>query len=334
MTSLSQHIDSKAIRRLRRMALNTIITLYLVVMAGGVVRSTGAGMGCPDWPRCFGTWIPPTEVSELPHNYKEIYGAKLKGEVEFNPVKTWIEYINRLLGVLTGFMIFLTLLSTLPFWNIRRQLVWLGLSGFLLVAFQGWLGSKVVSFELHPVMVTLHMFVAIIIVGILTHLYFIASRMFKGVVFPAAPKISKIGILVLILTLVQVMLGTQVRENIDEVVRMLGYDARQSWIDELDFRFYIHRSFSIVVLGANLYWFYLIKKNMLVYSTVGNLIKGCVVILGLETMTGIIMAYFGVPAFAQPLHLTMGILLMGLQYIVFLRTRPSKDFIGGTEKVS
>ena len=115
MTSSVRDIDFKANRRFRRLALNTVITLYCLIIAGGVVRSTGAGMGCPDWPRCFGRWVPPTKLSELPSDYKEIYGAKLKGEIEFNPVKTWIEYVNRLLGTFTGIMIFLTLIASIPY---------------------------------------------------------------------------------------------------------------------------------------------------------------------------------------------------------------------------
>ncbi|WP_221389884.1 heme A synthase [Dyadobacter sp. NIV53] len=325
MTS-STLIDFKANRRFRRLALNTVITLYCLIIAGGVVRSTGAGMGCPDWPKCFGTWIPPTKLSELPPDYKSIYGAKLKGEIEFNPVKTWIEYVNRLIGAFTGVMIFLTLLASIPYLKPgARHIFYFSLAAFVLVGIQGWLGSKVVSTELLPGMITIHMLLAIVIVFIL--LYVLTWSSFSHGIFASKGGrniLNTFGWLVLILSLVQILLGTQVRENIDEVIRAFGYEARGEWIDQLDARFYIHRSFSILVVAANLFWFYTINKSGTSHRSVKRLSRICLIILAFEVLTGVLMAYFGVPPYAQPMHLTLAILLIGLQFIVWLLINEDK----------
>jgi len=326
MTS-STHIDSKANRRFRRLALNTVIVLYFLIIAGGVVRSTGAGMGCPDWPRCFGRWVPPTEISQLPVNYKELYGAKLKGEIEFNPVKTWIEYVNRLLGAFTGVMIFVTLLASIPFLRSgNKRIFYYSLSAFILVGFQGWLGAKVVSFELLPIVVTLHMLLAIVIVFLLLYLFTWSAHAGNILQLKESSKkaIGGVGVLVITLSLIQILLGTQVREAMDEVIHKLGYHARSEWIDELGLNFYIHRSFSILVFIMNLYWINRIFKAEGRDSIAGKIASACFWLLILEIGTGIMMAYFGVPPFAQPLHLTFAILLIGLQFVIWLVVNGNK----------
>jgi len=321
MTNLTQLINSSVNRRFRRLTLNTVITLYCLIMVGGVVRSTGAGMGCPDWPKCFGSWIPPTEVSQLPLNYKEIYGAKLKGEVVFNPVKTWIEYVNRLFGAFTGIMIFVTLLASIPYLKSnKRSLFTYSLLAFILVGLQGWLGAKVVSSELHPVMITIHMLLAIVIVFILIYLFIRASYSEEkdGKSIVDKRLINKLSFIVLTLSLIQILIGTQVREMMDEAIRALGYEGRSEWVSVLGIPFYVHRSFSILVLAANVFWINKINHSIAGESRIKQMGKGCLVILGVEIFTGILMAYFGVPAFAQPVHLTLAVIMIGLQFMMWL----------------
>ncbi|MFN8353303.1 MAG: COX15/CtaA family protein [Spirosomataceae bacterium] len=303
----------------RRITTITVITVYLVILAGGIVRSTGAGMGCPDWPRCFGTWVPPTDVSQLPANYAEIYGAKLKGEVVFNVVKTWTEYINRLLGVLTGLFIFVTLVTSLKYWKSDRVIVWASLAAFLLVGFQGWLGSKVVSTELLPVMITLHMLLAIVIVFIL--LYVLArssSSTLQVESLTNAVAVNRWLIIAMLAMLSQVLLGTQVREAIDVVAEQLGVSERANWVSHLQLPFYIHRTYSLVILAIQLYVVYLLKKNSSqrgVLSRYSTLLAG---MIGVEIVSGALMAYFGIPPYIQPIHLTLSIVIIGLQFVTWL----------------
>ncbi|MDB5243492.1 MAG: cytochrome oxidase assembly protein [Spirosoma sp.] len=315
----SSNLINKQTRRFQRLALLTVITVYLLILAGGIVRGTGSGMGCPDWPTCFGRWIPPTEESQLPPNYQEIYSAKLKGEVIFNPVKTWIEYINRLLGVLSGFLVFATLVASVPFLHKDQSLFWGSLAAFLLIGANGWLGSRVVATELAQYMITLHLGLAILVVFAL--LFVLVRSSVAEVWTQANEKLSKalkgLLLLTMVLSLGQILLGTQVRDALNDVVQRIGYSQRNSWVSNLDWRFYVHRSFSLVVLGLHLGLIYQLRK-VTKSRGVGQLLIALVLIVVGEIATGIVMAYLAVPAMAQPVHLFLAILMIGLQFVIWM----------------
>lgn len=314
----------------RKLGIATIVVVYLVVVAGGVVRSTGAGMGCPDWPKCFGTWVPPTDVSQLPPNYQEIFGAKLKGEVVFNAVKTWTEYGNRLVGALAGIFVFATFLASLSYWRKDRPLVWLSLWAFLLMGFQGWLGAKVVATELKPLMVTVHMLVAIVILFILIYAVSRAySVSWEVGSIQRKPYLNRVLGLAISLSVLQVLLGTQLREAIDEVVFRIGYEARDRWIDEVSqsgLSFYIHRSFSLVILGVHIWLLRALFRNTTKEGLVNRYTRVMLALVVAEVVTGIGMAYFAIPAFLQPVHLTLALVLLGIQFVAFLLLNSEQVF--------
>ena len=163
----------KSINSYRRLSGITVVAVYFLILVGGIVRSTGSGMGCPDWPKCFGSVVPPTSVEQLPANYQEIYLEKrlakndrfvatlsklgftetaeqlandksIQVEEEFNATKTWIEYINRLIGVVIGLLILATLIKSLSLWSQDKWIPGTAFLALVLVSFTGWIGSIVV----------------------------------------------------------------------------------------------------------------------------------------------------------------------------------------------
>src|SRR4026208_1603026 len=107
----------------QRLALCTTSITYVLIMVGGLVRASGSGMGCPDWPKCFGRWVPPTSEAQLPSDYQERWAARGYDAARFNVWKTWTEYGNRMIGVVIGFLILITLVLAIRFKRADRALV-------------------------------------------------------------------------------------------------------------------------------------------------------------------------------------------------------------------
>ncbi|WP_439879940.1 COX15/CtaA family protein [Pontibacter sp. MBLB2868] len=328
-------------KRFRNIGVLTVLAVYFLILVGGIVRSTGSGMGCPDWPKCFGSWVPPTDVSQLPDNYLEIYKAKrieknqkFAGfldnlgfkevsasifshpsqyiETEFNVTKTWIEYLNRLVGVLIGILVFLTVVYAIPYLKKDKTVFFLALGAFVAVGLEGWLGSIVVSTNLLPVTVTIHMALALLIVATLQYAVTRTQKDSFERHISYSGKINIVLWIVALTTFIQILLGTQVREEIDLISYMMNGSNRAAWVDNLGVGFLIHRSFSILILALHLYLavlLYQVRDRVL-----SNLTTIMLLIVVLEIIFGIIMAYFAIPPFLQPLHLTFAALLFGVQF--------------------
>jgi cytochrome c oxidase assembly protein subunit 15 len=313
----------KVVQLFRKFGVLTILSVIGLIFVGGFVRASGAGMGCPDWPKCFGMWIPPISINQLPVNYQEIFGAKLKGEVEFNVVKTWIEYVNRLLGVLVGFFIFLTLIfSYKAYYKLQRSIFFLSLAAFVLVLFEGWLGSKVVSSELKPGMITVHMFGAIAILGVLV-LAILKTYFIEGFISTLnnTQDIRFLIIISILLSIGQIVFGTQIREGIDLAQQSLGYGSRHLWIDSVIGKVNFHGLLGLIILFLQAFINFKIGSRFLgkPILSFANFTSFFIV---LSILTGVILRYFGFPAFAQPLHLTLGVIILTFQFVILFLTKP------------
>ena len=319
----------------------SLVLIYLVIIAGAIVRMTGSGMGCPDWPKCFGYLIPPTEKSELIftsfHDYnkgemiilnsEKLYSAtndfksneaidlnnwslfEKHDYVVYDPLHTWVEYINRLIGALAGIPILLFTLISVYYWRDYKHRTLISILTVLGMGFQAWLGKTVVDSNLAAYKITIHMLMALVIVGLILSLIIhtkksksVNNKLFKNLI-----------IFSITLTLIQVVLGTQVREFVDEKVKLIGYD-KANWLTDVPIKFYIHRSFSIIVLIVNFYLLYLNKKLRLGFNKVNYII----LLIGVEILTGILMYYFDFPVLSQPIHLVIATIIFGLQFYILL----------------
>jgi cytochrome c oxidase assembly protein subunit 15 len=297
-----------------RFAKITLLLTYSVIIAGAVVRATGSGMGCPDWPKCFGQYIPPTSVEQLPEKYLKMH---LSGEMTFNVFQTYTEYINRLMGALLGISVFVLLLLSIKFLKTNRAVFWLTLFSFLLIGFQGWLGAKVVSSNLAAAKITTHMVVALLILALFIYIIQFVKRANENT-HPFLQKLKPLLWLTVILTVAQTLMGTQVREQVDEIAKRI--DNRDLWSGEFGLWFYVHRSFSILVLALNALVFYRIKKSELNNTAICNASFVVMCFIATEILTGITLNYFAVPAYLQPVHLLLASCIFGYQSkMVFLR---------------
>ena len=322
----------------------SLILVYLVILAGSLVRMTGSGMGCPDWPKCFGLLIPPTNEKQVEWNKNQQYNKgiilRYNGELivakddfvsknefnytnwhpytkhdysEFNATKTWIEFLNRLIGAIAGLSTLLMLVFSLKFWKKNKIYSLVSLLIVLGMGFQAWLGKLVVDSNLAPYKITVHMLMALVIVALIIYLIFISNNNIKIL---KNTSLKYLIFLSLILTLVQVFTGTQVREFVD--IQYELSENKELWLKNPDFNFYFHRTFSLLVFAINLTILYLTFK----WKYPLNTILWISFIIFLEILLGVIMYYGDFPIFSQPLHLFLATILFGFQFywsLLFIR---------------
>lgn len=319
-----------------------LVLIYLIVIAGSVVRTTGSGMGCPDWPKCFGKWVPPTSEQQLPDNYREIYGEKRVKKVEkfarfltsigmeetakkikndpatyeelpFNVGQTWTEYVNRLVGFLAGNAVFILFVWAWIRYRKDRKLLLIATINLILLVVNAWFGSIVVATNLVPWVITVHLFLALALIATQFMLIQRVSPVQQRKI-ELSPILRRLILVVFLITAYQMFLGTQVREYIDELAKQgLGRDA---WSDSFGLEFFIHRSFSWAVLILMGIMFWINRKQQQqkgIYWAFG--------LLTVELISGICLAYANMPGLVQVSHLLFATVLFGMLFMQLLRFR-------------
>jgi cytochrome c oxidase assembly protein subunit 15 len=316
-----------------RLSVVSLICIFLVILAGSIVRMTDSGMGCPDWPKCFGYYIPPTDIETLTWRVDREFDegniiirddALFVARADFtsgaafdqvnwqkytrhsysifNPTHTWVEYINRLIGAFTGLPVLALFLISI--FRLKRDPVvtLLAFLGVLLLGFEAWLGKIVVDGNLVPHQITYHMFGALALVALYT---FLVVRLQPSVFTfqkRRSKKLVRIGLIAVALLLVQIYLGTSVREEVDAIGKS-SLLRSPDWFDRLSIYFEFHRTFSVVVLGIVGYF----CAKMMRTRDVLVLPQILLALLVAEVLIGIGLAYLDLPGVLQPLHLLFAV---------------------------
>jgi cytochrome c oxidase assembly protein subunit 15 len=247
--------------------------------------------------------------SDLPANYQEIYAERGYKDTRFNAFKTWTEYLNRLLGALTGLLVLIQAVLAIRLWRLKTKvsvssgmvLLW-ALLALILVLVQGGIGAWVVATHLQGSVVTLHLVLAWVLMGVQLWLGF-------ALTIPASPspiygRVDRWGLnLWLLLLLGQLGLGALVREAVDAWMPTLA-------TDEFSFKalgevYRWHKNVWMLILMAGAWLAY---RQWVVYDDrqAGIWAASCMGLLTLQVISGLWMVLFGLPPLPRTLHILLG----------------------------
>lgn len=324
--------------RFQRLALTAFICVEVLLFVGAAVRATGSGLGCPDWPFCYGCWVPPTRADQINLTPESLEKFRAKAarlgrdpssitpeslRASFDPVATWVEYINRLTSLPVGVSVLALMIASVGELRRRRPQVFVAsVAAFLLVLVNAWLGARVVLSGLKPGIITVHMALAVLLLCVLV---FAAWR---GTASPwsfATPGDSlrhtrRIALALFVLVVIEGIMGSQVREMTDALAMRHAGEQRAMWMSELErtWTYLTHRSFSWVLVVCAV-WF--MQKARRVPGRPRWLEISIVTLVGAQMVLGVVLSHAGIFRVVQILHIGLSSLLVSGLFLWLLGSR-------------
>ena len=321
--------------RFQRLALIAFITVEVLIFVGAVVRATGSGLGCPDWPFCYGCLVPPTSAADI--NFEKIDLEKFRAKAarhgrdpatitpetlkaEFDPVATWVEYLNRLTSLPVGISMLVLLIASFGQIPLKRKRVFIAsITAFILVLVNAWLGARVVFSGLKPGTITLHMALAILLQCVLVYTAWRANDKPWSLPWRQAtsPTLHWLAWGLFALIVIEGIMGSQVRELTDHLAHTHAGELRSQWAVELEHSwvYLVHRSFSWLILIAGLAFYRLSGRTL---QKTGWLEKSILALIFGQMILGIVLAHIGIIGVAQVLHIGLSSLLVSSLFLWLL----------------
>jgi cytochrome c oxidase assembly protein subunit 15 len=311
-------------KHFQKVALFACAALLFLLFMGALVRATGSGLGCPDWPKCYGKLIPPTQAQQIDFQHLDLEKYRRKASqfgrdpqsitpesvrAEFNATHTWIEFLNRLASLPLGLAVLgLCVLC----WPTRQKSLILGsLAALGILLANAWLGARVVYSGLKPGVITTHMALAIVLLILLVFLAWRAALApWRLNLRETSPRLFWLALTLFALCIAEGILGTQIREMTDSLAKTHAGQPRFAWTAELEstWVYLIHRSGSWAVLAAAIAFGWEARRCLA--TGLGWLEYAIVGIILAQMVLGIVLAHVGILPTAQLLHVILSAFLV------------------------
>jgi len=322
----------------QRLAVAALVSVMVLIFVGAIVRVSGAGLGCPDWPTCWGCLIPPwkkdqVDLSRIDFDKFRAKAERLGRDPEsvtperildsFNPVHTWTEFGNRLFSLPVGLLTLATFIAASMRRGRRGAVFWAAFGSLLLVLVNAWLGARVVYSGLKPGIITLHMALAMLLMALLVFTAWAgAERRWRiGLEGPAA-KWARLAIAaLLVVTVIEGVLGSQIREMTDQMKLEHGGAAREEWVGQLEQTglYLVHRSFSWVILAVAVVHFLAARRAR--SGKTGLVERAILGVVLAQMVLGLIMSQVAIHPVVQVLHVGLSSVLLCCEFLWFLASR-------------
>ena len=303
----------------------TVIILYILVLVGGFVRVTESGDDCPDWPKCYGSWVPPFSIEDIPDKFNptqdKVYGS-------------WIEYFNRLVGVVLGISMLFTFYKSIYVFKIDKIIFYGSLTSLLLIIIAGWFGGQIAqnidgTNIMHQHSVSIHLYIAILTI---ISLVYTVNRAFL-LLYPDCEKETNysdesvyIFFAILLLNLLLVFSGSFIRTFIDDdLIKELPYFLRmEHYVYKTGFIKFIHPILGFSMLGfLGILWNHIMNISNS-SDILKMLVRVLLILIGLQVIIGEGLRFNFIHESFRLYHLWISTVILGIIIISNQRIRHSK----------
>lgn len=304
-------------RAIRYTALVTAVLIYTLIVLGALVRATNSGLSCPDWPTCYGHWVPlPSDLENIPN-------------LGYTYTQVMLEWVHRLIaGVLVGPLVLVLAILT---WRHRRSRSGLAASGIallVLLLIQGALGGVTVLDANSPWSVALHLGTALLVFTTILRVYALASLWQPLAGAARIGMLSTFAWLVALLAMVSAAMTAKSGASL----------ACSTWPscdgllipdlgDPLVRIHFAHRALAFLValtIGA----IYLLSRSAR-HAAVRRLAGGAFLLVLGQVLLGALVIVLEVPVATAVLHQAVGVATFGVVTLLMWRCLPLGGRAGG-----